>query len=58
MRPDIHALLTFEGNPLAWTRIEKNSRVVGIIVGHGPAYVDPNFQRLLRQSIAWVARRT
>jgi hypothetical protein len=52
---DIHTLLTTEGNPLAWTRQEKKSRVVGIIVGHGPAYTDANFQKILAQSIAWTA---
>ena len=41
---------------LAWTRTEKKSRVVGIIVGHG-CYDDPNFQKLLAQSIRWAARR-
>ena len=52
---DIHTLLTTEGNPLAWTRQEKKSRVVGIIVGHGPAHSDANFQKLLAQSIRWAA---
>jgi len=41
---------------LAWYRTEKNSRVVGTIVGHG-CYEDPNFQKLIAQSIHWVARR-
>jgi type 1 glutamine amidotransferase len=43
---------------LAWTRMEKNSRVVGTILGHGPsAYEDPRFLRLLYQSIRWTAQR-
>jgi hypothetical protein len=41
---------------LAWYRTEKKSRVVGTIVGHG-CYEDPNFQKLIAQSIRWVARR-
>ena len=53
---DITTLLTAEGKPLAWTRQEKNSRMVGIIIGHGPAYADANFQKLLAQSIRWTAR--
>jgi type 1 glutamine amidotransferase len=55
---DINPLLTAEGKPLAWTRVEKNSRVVSIMVGHGPAYADANFQKLLAQSIRWVAKRS
>jgi len=43
---------------LAWARTEKKSRVVGIIIGHGPtAYENPNFQKLLAQTIRWVAQR-
>jgi uncharacterized protein len=52
---DIHILFTTEDHPLAWTRQEKNSRVVGITVGHGPAHDDANFQKLLAQSIQWAA---
>ncbi len=52
---DISPLLMAEGRPLAWTRNEKKSRVVTIMVGHGPAYTDPNFQKLLAQSIRWAA---
>ena len=52
---DIHILFTTEDHPLAWTRQEKNSRVVGITVGHGPAHDDANFQKLLAQSIKWAA---
>jgi type 1 glutamine amidotransferase len=56
--PDINVLLNAEGHPLAWARDEKKSRVVGIIVGHGVgSYSNPNFQRLLAQSIRWVAHR-
>jgi hypothetical protein len=52
---DIHVLCTTEGSPLAWTRQEKNSRVFSTIVGHGPAYDDANFQKLLASGIRWVA---
>jgi uncharacterized protein len=44
---------------LAWTRLEKRSRVVGTILGHGPtAYDNPNFRRFLWQSIRWCSRRS
>jgi type 1 glutamine amidotransferase len=52
---DIHVLCTTEGNPLAWTRQEKRSRVFGTIVGHGPAYDDAKFQKLLASGIRWAA---
>jgi type 1 glutamine amidotransferase len=55
---DITTLMTAEDKPLAWVRTEKQSRVVGIMIGHGPAYADANFQRLLRQSIRWAAKRS
>jgi hypothetical protein len=52
-----HLLLLKTGDELlAWTRMEKRSRVVGIIVGHG-CYEDPNFLTLLSQSIRWTAKR-
>ena len=41
---------------LAWYRTEKKSRVFGTILGHG-CYTDPNFEKLLAQSIRWAARR-
>jgi type 1 glutamine amidotransferase len=41
---------------IAWYRTEKKSRVFGTIVGHG-CYEDPNFQKLIAQSINWVAKR-
>jgi hypothetical protein len=38
--------------------VEKNSRVVGTILGHGPSvYEDPHFLKLLYQSIRSTARR-
>jgi type 1 glutamine amidotransferase len=57
-RSDITTLLTAEDRPLAWIRVERNSRIVGIIIGHGPAYKDDNFRTLLRQSIRWSAKRS
>jgi type 1 glutamine amidotransferase len=41
---------------LAWYRTEKKSRVFGTILGHG-CYEDPNFRKLIAQSIRWTARR-
>ncbi len=57
MESDVTPLITSTGGELiAWTRMEKKSRVVGIIVGHGQScYEDPNFLKLLRQSIRWTA---
>ena len=52
---DIHVLMTTEDRPLACTRQEKKLRIVGTTVGHGPAYDDANFQKLLAESIAWAA---
>jgi uncharacterized protein len=46
------------GKPLAWSRTEKNSRVVYLQLGHGSrAYNDPNYRKLLAQSIRWTSRR-
>jgi uncharacterized protein len=43
------------GKPLAWTRLQGKSRLVYLQLGHGPsAYDDPNYRRLLAQSIRWV----
>lgn len=59
---DVKPLLTTthpkSGKPLAWTRTEKNSRVVYIQCGHGPeAFADKNYQKLLAQSIKWAAHK-
>ena len=54
---EVTPLLKTGDELLAWTRTEKNSRVVGIIVGHG-CYGDPNFRKLLAQSIRWAARKS
>jgi type 1 glutamine amidotransferase len=54
----VNPLLKTGDELLAWTRMEKKSRVVGMIIGHGPtAYENPNFLRLLAQSIRWAAQR-
>jgi type 1 glutamine amidotransferase len=46
------------GNPLAWARTEKNSRVVFVQPGHGPeAFEDSNYRRLLAQGIRWAANK-
>ena len=45
------------GKLLAWTRTERNSRVVYIQLGHGPsAYENPNYRMLLARSIEWAAQ--
>jgi hypothetical protein len=44
------------GKPLAWTRTEGKSRVVYLQLGHDhAAYENPNYRRLVAQSIQWVA---
>lgn len=59
---DVVPLLTTthpdSGNPLAWARTEKNSRVVYLLLAHGPSgYSDPHYRRLLANAIRWTARR-
>ena len=57
MLGSVNPLLKTGDELLAWTRMEKKSRVVGMIIGHGPtAYENPNFLRLLSQSIRWAAQ--
>jgi uncharacterized protein len=56
MQTNITPLLKSGDELIAWHRQEINSRVVGIIVGHG-CYEDPNFDKLLAQSIRWAAKR-
>jgi hypothetical protein len=47
------------GNPLIWARTEGQSRVVYVLLGHGPAaYANPNYRRLVANSIRWAARRS
>lgn len=58
---DITPLITTDnaksGKPLGWTRTEGKSRVVYLQLGHGPeAYANPNYRKLVAQSIDYVAR--
>ncbi len=60
--PDVTPLFTTtqpkSGKPLAWTRTEGKSRVVYMQLGHGPsAFNNPNYRKLLAQSIQWAANR-
>lgn len=59
---DVHPLLTTphpkSGNPLMWTRLEGQSRVVYLQLGHDhAAYENPAFRQLVARSIAWAASR-
>ena len=57
MLDNITPLLKTGDELLAWTRIEKKSRIAGTILGHGPtAFQNPNFRKFLAQSIRWVAQ--
>ena len=61
VRPDVTPLISTthpkSGKPLAWTRAQGKSRVVYIQLGHGPeAFENPNYRRLVSQSITWVAK--
>ncbi|HEY3915482.1 MAG TPA: ThuA domain-containing protein [Verrucomicrobiae bacterium] len=53
---DVTPLMKTGDELVAWTRTEKNSRVVGTILGHG-CYSDPNYRKFVAQSIRWVAKR-
>lgn len=59
---DVDILLTGEipghTEPLAWTRLYKNGRIVYTSLGHPDDFKDPNFQRLLVNSLFWAANRT
>ncbi len=60
VRPDVTPLITTthpkSGQPLAWARTEKKSRVIYLQPGHGPeAHGNPNYRRLVAQSIRWTA---
>lgn len=63
VQPDVTPLLTTthpkSGKPLAWTRIEGKSRVVYLQLGHDhTAYENPNYRRLVAQSIQWAAAKS
>ena len=59
---DIKPLITTDhpksGKPLAWERSEGKSRIIYLQLGHGPeAFANPNYRKLVAQSIAFVSRR-
>jgi uncharacterized protein len=59
---DVKPLLTTEhpksGKPLAWERGEGKSRIIYLQLGHGPeAFANPNYRKLVAQSIQYVSRR-
>lgn len=59
MGRDVVPLLETGGEPLAWTRQEGKSRVVGTVLGHGsPAYANPPFRAFVAQSIRWAAKKS
>lgn len=46
------------GNPLAWARTERASKVVYLLLGHGPsAYEHASYRRLVANAIRHVAKR-
>ena len=60
--PDVTTLITTthpkSGKPLAWCRDEKKSRVVYLQLGHDHwAFENPNYRKLLAQSIRWTAKK-
>jgi type 1 glutamine amidotransferase len=60
--PDVTPLLTTthpkSGKPLAWARTQGKSRIVYVQLGHDhAAYDNPNYRRLVAQSIRWTAKR-
>lgn len=62
VRPDVTPLITTthpkSGKPLAWTRTQGKSRVVYLQLGHDQsAYNNPNYRRLVGQSIRWAANK-
>ena len=46
------------GNPIAWTRMHGDSRVVYLQLGHGrTAYEHPQYRELVARCIRWTAKR-
>ncbi|MBI5384303.1 MAG: ThuA domain-containing protein [Verrucomicrobia bacterium] len=61
--PDVTPLITTthpkSGKPLGWTRTQGKSRVVYLALGHDhAAYENPNYRRLVAQSIRWAANKS
>ena len=57
--PDVHPILGTEHEKcapyVAWTNQYKSSRIVYIMLGHGPeAHENKNFQRLVENAVNWV----
>ncbi|MDB6110694.1 MAG: hypothetical protein JWR69_2444 [Pedosphaera sp.] len=62
VRPDATTLITTthpkSGKPLAWCRTQGKSRVVYLQLGHDHlAYENPNYQKLVANSIRWTAKK-
>ncbi len=62
VRPDIIPLISTthpkSAKPLGWCRTERKSRVVYLQLGHGPeAHLNPNYQRLIANSLKWAAKK-
>jgi type 1 glutamine amidotransferase len=60
--PSVHPLLTTNhsesGEIIGWTNAYGKSRIVYIQLGHDHfAYENPNFRRLVKQSIDWVGQK-
>ncbi|HSV74894.1 MAG TPA: ThuA domain-containing protein [Chthonomonadales bacterium] len=60
--PGVRPLLTTteatSGPTIGWAKTSGRSRVVYLMLGHGPtAYEHPAYRRLVHQAILWVARR-
>jgi type 1 glutamine amidotransferase len=46
------------GNPIAWARTEQKSRLVYLLLGHGPsAFEHPSYRRWVGNAIRYVAKR-
>jgi uncharacterized protein len=61
-QPDVIPLITTtqpkSGKPLAWCRTQGKSRVVYLQLGHDhSAYENPNYQKLVANSIRWVGKK-
>ncbi len=60
--PDVHPLLTTDepesNKVIAWAKTYETARVVYMQSGHDhEAYQNPNYQKILRQAIRWVAKK-